>query len=437
MMSGDGTFGGEEHAMEYFDNTAFERLLWETLASHLSNGGDLPPFPTAPQRVARSPVGGKEGLHHNLMAATNIDTVLRECLETALSSPDIIWGAGYVVDDRMGGLRLVSEERIPAGILPNIRYYSEKSKLSLHVRDGHPVYLTRTGDSADDVYSLAILPIVYNNKAVACLTLASDSQVGISQRTRHAIEEIAAYGAIVIARIYVEQRLEQIRQKQEQALTSLIHSLKTPLAIIQGYIELLMDLPKEAGESPHRDVILGKIVSRGKRVSSFITDLLELEAMETGAIHPEDETFSLARLLMEIVKNIEPPEEQDRIALSVSENEDVIVADRALIARAFLHLITNAVRFSSEKITLQVKTTVEHVVAELVDRGVGIASDELSHIFERFYHSPFLPSGKPNPGAGLGLTIAKRIVEYYHGNLSVTSIPAQGSRFTVSLPRAV
>jgi len=432
----DVEFGTEERAMHSLDDTAFERLLWDVLASHLTDEGNVLPMPAVVQRVSQSRYGKKEGLCQNLMATTTVDDVLRECIEVALSSPDIIWGAGYVVDERTGALELVVEEQVPPATLPNILCYAEKSKLSLHVRDGHPVYLVRTGDRADDVYSLAILPITYNNRAVACLTLASDSQAGISRSTRSAIEEIAAYGSIVIARISIEERLEGIRHKQEEALTSLIHSLKTPLALMQGYIELLVSLPKDEGESSRRQAILKKIMSRGERVSAFITDLLQLEAMDAGEIHTEDEAFSLGSLLEEIVKNHEPPEDMNRIALTVSNKEDVIVADRALIVHAFLHLITNAIKFSSERILLKADTTDDLVVVELLDRGVGMTADELPHIFDRFYHSPFLPSGRPNSGAGLGLTVAKRIVEHYNGELSVSSDSGQGSRFCVSLPRA-
>lgn len=422
--------------MHNLDDTAFERLLWDVLASHLTDEGNVLPMPAVVQRVSESRYGEREGLCHNLMATTTVDDVLRECIETALSSPDIIWGAGYMIDKRMGGLKLVVEEKVPAETLPNILRYSEKSKLSLHVRDGHPMYLIRTGDRADDVYSLAILPITYNNQAVACLTLASDSQAGISRRTRRAIEEIAAYGSIVISRISIEKKLEEIKHKQEEAFASLIHSLKTPLAVMRGYIDLLGSLPQGEGESSRRQAILAKIMSRGERVSAFITDLLQLEKIDTGEIQTEDEAFSVGILLEEIVKNLESPEELNRIALIVTNKEDMIVADRALIVHALLHLITNATKFSSEKIILKVDSTDDLVVVELVDRGVGMTADELPHIFDRFYHSPFLPSGKPNPGAGLGLTVAKRIIEHYDGELSVASDSGHGSRFCVSLPRA-
>ena len=307
--------------------------------------------------------------------------------------------------------------------------------MSLHVKAGRPLYLVHTGDdTGEEVASMSILPIVNNGRAVACLTLASDGKTTIPHRTRQLLEGISDYAGIVIARITAEEKIKRIQNGQEEMLTPLVHSLKTPLAIMHGYIDLLLSPRETAVHSLDQGRMLRKIMTQSERVSALITDLLDLEEVASDALLANCYTFSVGAVVEQVVERLDG-KANARIVLELPAEDLLVEAEQSWIAHAIKHVIVNAIRFSSAPVLVQIHGTEHEAIVDVVDHGVGISPEVLLHVFDRFYHASYLPSGHPNPGVGLGLTLASSIIKRFHGSVSVISTPGHGSRFSILFPR--
>ncbi len=424
--------------MERFEGPFFEQLLAQSIAADavgLSKEEFLSSSFPAGQDLAAF-LQQDEHLRHSMMAADGMREVLQLCAETVVGFPGVAWGAGYLVDEESGGLDLIVKANVPDGVLPLIKHYGSDTHMSQHVNAGHPVYLVRTGqENVLAVSSMSILPIQHHGKSFACLTVASDSKNMLPPRTRHLLEGISDYAGMVIARIVAEDRVRKLKEEKQDTLALLIHSLKTPLAIMHGYIDLLLSGPQGADRPIEREQVLRKVMSQSARVSALITELLDLEEISSDAPLPDYGVFSIGDAITQIVERIET-ENDRRIVLELPDEEVLVEGGSVWISRAIEHVIVNAIRFSSSSVLVQSRSMNENVIVEVVDHGVGIPPDELPHIFERFYHASYLPSERPNPGAGLGLTLARSIIRRFHGSIRVVSTSGQGSRFAILLPRA-
>jgi len=424
--------------MERFDGLFFEQLLAQSFAADLSClSKEEPSSSSLPLREGMAMLLQQdEHLHRSLMAADTVPDVLQLCTETALGFACIAWGAGYVVDEKSTALDLVAEASVPDAILPTIRHYPPGANMSLHVKAARPLYLVRTGDETTPIVtSMFILPVLHNGRAIACLTLASDGQTGIPPRTRRLLEGLSDYAGIVLSRILAEDRVRRMQEGQQEMLSSLIHSLKTPLAIMHGYIDLLLSYGEGEGHSLRQDRVLHKVMTQSERVSALITDLLDLEEISSDVQRAECMTFSLGAIVEQVAERLDNEADQG-IVLELPAEETLVAAEQAWVARAIEHVIINAIRFSSAPVLVQIRTTDDDVIVDVIDHGVGISPEALPHIFDRFYHAPYLATGRPNPSAGLGLSLAGHIINRFHGLISVTSTVGQGSRFSIELPRA-
>ena len=423
--------------MERFEGPFFEQLLAQSIAADLSGLSRDDPISRPPLlRDLAAFFQRDEHLQKDLMGSDGISEVLQLCVKAAVEFPGVAWAAGYLVDEATGGLDLVAKANVSDVVLPLIERYQPDARMSKHVRAGRPVYLVRTGDKGiPDVASMSVLPIYHHGEGVACLTIASNSQEVLSERTRHLLEEISDYAGIVISRILAEDRAQKIEKGQQEMLASLVHSLKTPLAIMNGYIDLLLSQKEGSARLLNQERILRKVMMQSERVSELVTDLLDLEEVASSESLQEPCSVSVGAIVDQVVERLES-NAGDRVVVEGVQEEVIALAEQSWLAHAIKHVIVNAVRFSSAPVLVQIRSTHKEAIIDVVDRGSGISPEELSHIFERFYHASYLPDGRPNPGVGLGLTLAKSIVERFHGSIRVTSAIEQGSRFSIVLPRA-
>jgi len=226
-----------------------------------------------------------------------------------------------------------------------------------------------------------------------------------------------------------------MKEGEQNTLSSFIHSVKTPLAIMHGYIDLFLSGSDEGDRPVKRERVLRTVMAQSARVSALITELLDLEAISSDAPLPDYGVFSMGEAITQIVDRIETENDRE-IVLELPDEEVLVEGGMVWISRAIEHVIINAIRFSSSTVLVQIRLVSKDVIVEVVDHGIGISSEELPHIFERFYHTAYLPSGRPNPGAGLGLTLARSIVKRFNGSIRVESTIDNGSRFSILLPRA-
>ena len=226
-------------------------------------------------------------------------------------------------------------------------------------------------------------------------------------------------------------RLQKSYQAQTRFVDDASHELRTPVAVIQGYASMLerwgMDDRKTLEESVHA------IREESDHMKTLIDQLLFLARGDMGR-----QKFSLEKVdAREILKEIR--EESEMIDNRhpyecLAEVSSYVMAEPAMLKQAIRILVDNAAKYTPEggKISLRARNHGDRVLLEVQDEGIGIRQEEAARLFERFFRGEEVRGS--TKGSGLGLSIAKWIVEKHQGEISVFSIPDIGTRFTIELP---
>jgi signal transduction histidine kinase len=240
------------------------------------------------------------------------------------------------------------------------------------------------------------------------------------------------------------ERLEQAdrsRREVEDArrhlFAAISHDLRTPLSSIRAMVEALDDKVVTDTETTERYVrtVLGEV----KRLSGLIDDLFELSRLDAGALALNVEPGSLGDLVSDTLEVLQPQAAQKGLHLrgQVDDGLSPVLMDAARVQRVLYNLVQNAIRHTPPDgtVLLEAQEEQETVRVDVVDSGEGIASDDLPRIFERFYRGE-KSRARGHGGAGLGLAIAKGLVEAHGGQIWAQSVPGQGARFSFVLPKA-
>ena len=226
--------------------------------------------------------------------------------------------------------------------------------------------------------------------------------------------------------------LEQAEAQRRALMADVAHELRTPLANIQGYVEAIRDDVIEADESTidtlHQQVL---------HLAHLIEDLRLLALAEAGALRLDPQPASIGDTARRSVEAIRPRADAKHIALTVDAPTDMPLAsfDQERIGQVIANLLENAVLHTPEggAVSVSAETVQSTVRVTIQDTGSGIPSDEIGHIFDRFHRVD--PSRtRATGGAGLGLTIAKQLIEAHGGTIAATSVVGEGSTFTFDLP---
>lgn len=224
------------------------------------------------------------------------------------------------------------------------------------------------------------------------------------------------------------RRLERIRQ---DFVSNVSHELRTPLTIIRAKAETLIDDPDL--DQATRDRFLANITDEVDRLTYISADLLTLSSAESSRI--ETAECDLAQIVRTTTAKLEPKAEEKGLALTFEGPQSLIIdANGTQLSQVVLNLIENAINYTGEgSVSVRLGVRGADVEFQVADTGIGIASEHLPRIFERFYR---VDKGRSRAtgGTGLGLSIVKHIVEAHGGRVMVESSLNQGSRFTVLLP---
>jgi len=229
------------------------------------------------------------------------------------------------------------------------------------------------------------------------------------------------------------RRLHDSFAQVKQFSADASHELRTPLTIIRGEIELALRSPKTPEE--YRGV-LESTLEEIMRMTAIIDNLLILAKADQGSYRADFAEVNLGQLVDELYEDTEVLAERKNIHITLTANTPItLVGDRLRLRQLFLNLIDNAIKYTPEggSVTLSVERENGSAMFRVSDTGIGIPTEEIGRIFDRFYRVDKARSRELG-GSGLGLSIAKWIAELHRGTISVTSEPQKGSVFTVSLP---
>ncbi|HVU69738.1 MAG TPA: ATP-binding protein [Ktedonobacteraceae bacterium] len=250
---------------------------------------------------------------------------------------------------------------------------------------------------------------------------------------------------------------KQIEKLKDEFVSVVSHELRTPLTAIKGYTQHLMrrlerrlrDKRPPAGPSANPDApqkeppesydlrSLQIVQSQSEQLERLVNDLLDLSRAQWGEMNLQYSSFYLADALTERVQLAQVSAEEHTIMLDIQVQNSRIVADKLRVSQVIGNILDNAIRFSPQgrQVTVILKEQNNEYLISITDQGIGVSPEYIDHIFERFYRVRNTAS-RQYSGIGLGLFVARAIVEAHGGRIWVESNEGLGSTFSFTLPRA-
>jgi hypothetical protein len=267
------------------------------------------------------------------------------------------------------------------------------------------------------------------NLAARLPVRGSDEMADLAKSFNHMADEVqTSFGRLEEAR----QSAEQANRMKSEFLANMSHELRTPLNGILGFAELLeLEL-----EDPAQQSYATTIRTSGQHLLALVTDVLDLAKVEAGRMDFKLTAVDLPALLTEVVELQRGFAQTKNLSLELVQEglPQQVLADQVRLRQVVLNLTSNAVKFTHQgSVTVRAGQTGQHVRIEVQDTGIGIKAEDQQLIFEKFRQSESFLT-RSQQGTGLGLTLAKQLIEGMGGHIGLTSAPGVGSTFFVELP---
>jgi PAS domain S-box-containing protein len=304
----------------------------------------------------------------------------------------------------------------------------------------------------EGICASASFPLQYQDQYLGKIIVYYNTPHKFTAEEIQLAETIAAYVATAITRKQGEDALQQTNERlaitnaelaratrlKDEFLANMSHELRTPLNAILGLSEGLVD---EAFGSlnDRQKKSIATIERSGKHLLELINDILDLAKIEAGKIELQINSVSAKHLCESSLTFVKQLALKKRIQLKteISQEIDSLLGDERRLRQALINLLSNAVKFTNEGGTVTLEATFEqsqeHIRFSVIDTGIGIAQDDIHKLFQSFVQIDSRLN-RHYTGTGLGLVLARRIVELHGGTIDVESVLGQGSRFTISLP---
>lgn len=292
------------------------------------------------------------------------------------------------------------------------------------------------------------VPLRAKGKTLGVLTLLSSLDRELMNEEQDMLLAIGMQAAWAVenARLYTQVRedvvkLREVDRIKTEFIATISHELRTPLTSIIGFLRYAqMSLDHVEPQKLGRYINIA--MENGQKLAHMIEDLLAMQKLDSGMFRLRAEPFRLSELLEDIRVDFSPQLQtrEQTLVCKVPDGIPELIADREQLERVLTNLVSNAIKFSERAGTITIEARTEPdsdvLVLTVSDTGIGISPQMRDKIFDRFFQAES-PLTRKTGGAGLGLTIAKRIVEMHGGTIAVESELNQGSRFTIRLPHVL
>ncbi len=233
------------------------------------------------------------------------------------------------------------------------------------------------------------------------------------------------------------EELTRLNRVKSDFVSTVSHELRTPLTSIKGYVSLVLDGDTGPINAQQKE-FLGIVNKENERLTNLISDLLDIQKIESGKMPFNFKDFRLDAFLRDYRKELEKLEKDNKaiIAILCPDNLPVIKADEDKIKQVLMNLVGNALKFSQPKprVVLKVSNERNYIQVDVKDNGVGIAKKDIPKLFQKFYQVDS-QSNRKTGGTGLGLAICKHIIETHGGEIGMRSSVGKGSTFSFTLPK--
>ena len=258
------------------------------------------------------------------------------------------------------------------------------------------------------------------------------TQGDFSARVKPTVSE-SYFGDIANDINKLAKELSSVETLRSDFISNVSHEIKTPLAIIQNYGMLLSD----SNLNDEKRIEYAKVITKSSRqLAELVTNILRLNKLENQEIFPSKESFNLSEELCSALLSFEDIWNERNIEIEVDIEEEIYtLGDAALISLVWNNLLSNAFKFTPQggSVRVYLKLYNDKAVVRVEDSGIGMSEDTTKHIFEKFYQGD---TSHREKGNGLGLALAKRIVDIHNGEIDVLSELGNGSSFIVTLPNS-
>ena len=230
-------------------------------------------------------------------------------------------------------------------------------------------------------------------------------------------------------------RLWQVETTRREFVSNVSHELRSPLAAIRAMTETLQD--GALNDTDTAQDFLTRILNDTQRMTTMVNELLELSRLESGQAPIHLAPVSLESVVTEIESrfDVSPDHERLKLETNVPDGIPLVMGEADKLNQVLANLVENAVKVTGDGglISISANATDRWVEVKVSDNGIGIAREHLPHVFERFYK---VDRSRRDGGIGLGLAIAKHLVQAHGGDIKVESVEGEGSAFSFTLPRA-
>ena len=243
--------------------------------------------------------------------------------------------------------------------------------------------------------------------------------------------EIAAKKAELEA---ANRRLKELDNLKSSFVSNVAHEFRTPLTIIKGNIDMVVK-GRLGNISPEQKDMLGGAINIANRLSRLVNDLLDISKIESGKLQLKKEPVNINEIIEQSIKIFDKilKDKKQTLKKELAKKSLVVNADLDKTTQVFVNLLSNAIKYSPESGTIIVRSLdlEKEIMVEVSDTGEGIYLEDIDKIFDKFTRV----TAEKKEGTGLGLPIAKDIVELHKGRIWVKSEPGKGSQFCFTLPK--
>lgn len=275
------------------------------------------------------------------------------------------------------------------------------------------------------------------NVVITALRNKEGELIGFGKVTRDLTQRKQAEDALRMALGREEEAARQLRELDEmknEFVAMVAHDLRSPMAVMSGFAGMLTTRWNDISDEQKLDLV-GRIEKATARLTRLVNDVLDVSRIEAGVLQYDRKAFDLSDLINRAILEGVSDEDRERVMVAAATNVPLVLGDEQRIWQVFLNLLSNALKFSptDSRVLIRIEPADEVCRVEVRDEGPGIDPEFHERVFDRFSK---IPGSEESKGTGLGLYIARSMIEAQGGRLEVESTPGEGAVFTFTLPLA-